>query len=180
MCHSLSPPLSGIHSDHFTIATLSGGVNGLTRNFPILCISSVFSEKPCEKFPKMCLTVSGKAIIIRVNFNPMPNIPNALIGIWFGSPPMVQRGRTAAESASKRTPRIVTRERSLRKDFVSKITSSGERCPPPLPGAMSAQHLRRFGAVCCEIRWYHGVSSFVLLYGTELCFCPLSPPGPLV
>ena len=94
MCHSLSPPLSGIHSDYFTIATLSGGVNGLTRIFPILCISSVFYEKPCEKFPKMCLTVRGKATIIRVNFNPMPNTPNALIGIWFGPTPMVQRGRS--------------------------------------------------------------------------------------
>ena len=94
MCHSLSPPHSGIHSDYFTIATLSGGVNGLTRNFPVLCISSVFCEKACEKFPKMCLTVRGKAIIIRVNFNPMPNTPNALIGIWFGPPPMVQRGRS--------------------------------------------------------------------------------------
>lgn len=94
MCHSLSPPLSGNHSDYFTIAILSDGVNGQCSISFILYILSVFRKKPCEKFPKMCLTVGGKAAIIRVNFNPMPNTPNALIGIWFGSSPMVQRGRS--------------------------------------------------------------------------------------
>ena len=52
-----------------------------------------FRKKPCENSENV-LDSREKAAIIRVNFNPMPNTPNALIGIWFGSSPMVQRGRS--------------------------------------------------------------------------------------
>lgn len=45
-------------------------------------------------------------IIIRVNFNKRNDTRNALIGIWFGPPPAVQRGCAHAESTSNGRPEL--------------------------------------------------------------------------